>query len=149
MADETTSRRSLLRGVALATVAAAAGFVVARTSGLANAKAATTGANNYGPTPSNGRNLGPVSEVPQNGGIVLAADKVVLVREPDGALRAFSAVCTHQGCIVASVQHGIIQCPCHGSQYSAETGAVVHGPATLPLAPVPIAVQDNYVYTRA
>ncbi len=133
----------------MALVAAAAGFVTARASGLAKARAATTGANNYGPAPSTGRNLGPVSEVPQNGGVVLTADKIVLVHEADGSLMAFSAVCTHQGCIVASVQHGIIQCPCHGSQYSAVTGAVVHGPAPRPLARIPIVVQDSYIYTSA
>lgn len=43
-------------------------------------------------------------------------------------------VCTHLGCVVPwSAATNKFQCPCHGSQYSPE-GAVVRGPAPLPLA---------------
>jgi cytochrome b6-f complex iron-sulfur subunit len=43
-------------------------------------------------------------------------------------------VCTHLGCVVPwSAAANKFQCPCHGSQYSPE-GAVVRGPAPLPLA---------------
>jgi len=147
--DEATSRRSVLRGLAVTTVAGVAGYVVARTSGLTKPKAPTTGANGYGPSASPGRYLVPYSEVPANGGLILAADKIVLVREPDGVLKGFSAVCTHQGCTVAMVQHGIISCPCHGSEFSTLTGDVVQGPATRPLPPVAVVVRHNYVYTTA
>ncbi len=61
-----------------------ASYVVARSSGLAKPKAATTGANGYGPTSSPGRYLVPLREIPANGALILAADKIVLVREPDG-----------------------------------------------------------------
>lgn len=45
-----------------------------------------------------------------------------------------NAVCTHLGCVVPwSAATNKFQCPCHGSQY-APTGAVVRGPAPLPLA---------------
>lgn len=47
---------------------------------------------------------------------------------------ALNAVCTHLGCVVPWVPaENKFKCPCHGSQY-APTGAVVRGPAPLPLA---------------
>lgn len=47
---------------------------------------------------------------------------------------ALNAVCTHLGCVVPWVPaENKFKCPCHGSQY-APTGAVIRGPAPLPLA---------------
>jgi len=47
---------------------------------------------------------------------------------------ALNAVCTHLGCVVPwSAANNKFMCPCHGSQYSPD-GAVVRGPAPLPLA---------------
>jgi cytochrome b6-f complex iron-sulfur subunit len=47
---------------------------------------------------------------------------------------ALNAVCTHLGCVVPwNRAENKFKCPCHGSQYS-KTGAVVRGPAPLPLA---------------
>jgi cytochrome b6-f complex iron-sulfur subunit len=46
---------------------------------------------------------------------------------------ALSSVCTHLGCTVGyNYTANNIQCPCHGSVY-ATSGAVVNGPAPLPL----------------
>jgi cytochrome b6-f complex iron-sulfur subunit len=44
-----------------------------------------------------------------------------------------SLLCTHLGCVVG-VADGRLHCPCHGSDFAA-TGAVVKGPAKLPLPP--------------
>ncbi len=147
MLETNISRRSLLRGVLLSSIAGVAGYVVARNSVLGQPRTLSSGANGYGPATSGGRYLVPVSEVPPKGGLILPADKVVLVREHNGVLRAFSAVCTHQGCTVNSIADGIITCPCHGSQYSAVNGAVVRGPAPRPLPTLAIVVRDNDVYT--
>jgi thiosulfate dehydrogenase [quinone] large subunit len=57
----------------------------------------------------------------------------IVVRLADGRLVAHSAVCTHAGCTVA-YQGGQIVCPCHGSRFDAQTGAVITGPAVTPLA---------------
>lgn len=56
----------------------------------------------------------------------------VVVRERNGALAAHSAVCTHAGCTVGYSQ-GALVCPCHGSVFSPQTGAVEQGPATVAL----------------
>jgi nitrite reductase/ring-hydroxylating ferredoxin subunit len=47
---------------------------------------------------------------------------VVVTQPTAGEYKAFTAVCTHMQCIVGSVANNVIQCPCHGSQYSAKTG---------------------------
>lgn len=74
------------------------------------------------------------ADVPVGGGAVLAGAKVVVTQPAKGDFKAFTAVCTHQGCLVNKVADGKIQCPCHGSMYSVEDGSVVAGPAPSPLA---------------
>jgi Rieske Fe-S protein len=37
-------------------------------------------------------------------------------------------------------------CPCHGSKFNVETGAVLNGPAQQPLAEVPVTVSGGQVY---
>jgi Rieske Fe-S protein len=46
---------------------------------------------------------------------------------------------------VSEVTNNEILCPCHGSLFSAEDGAVITGPATTGLAPVTVSVADNQV----
>ena len=49
--------------------------------------------------------------------------------QPTRAVKAFTAVCTHQGCTVGMVEDGMIGCPCHGSTFDIATdGSVRHGP---------------------
>lgn len=66
----------------------------------------------------------------------LKGDATYLIVKDDGSLESYglNAVCTHLGCVVPwSAANNKFMCPCHGSQY-APTGAVVRGPAPLPLA---------------
>jgi Rieske Fe-S protein len=148
MSEPLVSRRSVLRGAVVTAVAGVVGYVFATNSSEARTARGTTAANAYGPTASrSGRLLAEVSQIPVQGGIVLSAAKVVLSRSPSGDVRGFSAICTHQGCTVGSVQGGQILCPCHGSRFDAQTGAVISGPARLPLTPVPVVVQNGGVYT--
>lgn len=57
-----------------------------------------------------------------------------LIRFADLFFLTLFTVCTHLGCVVPwSAATNKFMCPCHGSQY-APTGAVVRGPAPLPLA---------------
>jgi Rieske Fe-S protein len=50
------------------------------------------------------------------------------------------------GCIVNQVSNGTIDCPCHGSQYNITTGAVVAGPAPLPLPAAPFKVIGGSIF---
>jgi Rieske Fe-S protein len=83
------------------------------------------------------------ADVPVGGGMVVEALKVVVTQPTDGDYKAFSAVCTHQGCLVDSVENGVIGCPCHGSQFDIATGDVVQGPATKPLPEKQVTVSDG------
>jgi Rieske Fe-S protein len=144
------TRRSVLRGFAMTGVAGVAGYLVARNSGVASAKPVGTAANGYGYRPARSdspRLLAPLAKVPPaGGGLILQADHVVLVRGANGDVHGLSATCTHQGCTVASVAAGRITCPCHGSSFDAGTGAVLSGPATRALSPVPVTVRAGNVY---
>ncbi|MGA8047807.1 MAG: Rieske (2Fe-2S) protein [Dermatophilaceae bacterium] len=70
-----------------------------------------------------------MGDVPVGGGLVVQAEQVVITQPSEGQFKAFSAVCPHQGCLVADVRDGEIVCPCHGSRFTVDTGDVVGGPA--------------------
>lgn len=69
----------------------------------------------------------------------------ILIRDSSGNLKAFSAVCTHAGCTVG-YEGGIIVCPCHGGEYSAETGEVIAGPPPSGLAPKKVLETGGQIY---
>ena len=70
----------------------------------------------------------------------------VLVRLENGELAAYSAVCTHQACVVA-YKDGKLACPCHGSVFDPSKGAaVLNGPANRPLPEVKIEVKGGEVF---
>ena len=77
--------------------------------------------------------LGAASEIPVGGGKIYTAAKVVVTQPARGQYQAFSAICTHVGCIMSAVTNGTIDCPCHGSQFKITNGAVITGPAPSPL----------------
>jgi Rieske Fe-S protein len=92
-----------------------------------------------------GEVLGPVDQVAVGSGVVYDGPKVVVTQPAQGDVRGFTAVCPHQGCLVSEVTNNEILCPCHGSLFSAEDGAVLVGPATTGLAPVDVTVVDDQV----
>ncbi|WP_406831001.1 Rieske (2Fe-2S) protein [Pedococcus sp. KACC 23699] len=81
--------------------------------------------------------------IPVGGGKIFADQKVVVTQPTSGEFKAFSAVCTHQSCIVADVSDGTINCACHGSKFDITTGAVKNGPASSPLPEKKITVSGN------
>lgn len=99
------------------------------------------------PTAQAGEDLGPASDVPVGGGTIYADQKIVVTQPEQGEFKGFSAVCTHQGCLVASVDGGTINCTCHGSKFSIDDGSVVNGPATSPLGSVAVTDKDGQITT--
>jgi Rieske Fe-S protein len=90
-----------------------------------------------------GAALAKTSEIPVGGGKIFQSEKVVVTQPTAGQFKAFTAVCTHQGCTVASVSGGTINCACHGSKYSVADGSVKNGPAPSPLAAKKITVTGD------
>ena len=83
------------------------------------------------------------------GGCLVVPDAKVVVTQPtEGDFKAFTAVCTHQGCLVETSSDGEIPCPCHASRFSIEDGSPLSGPATAALAAVEITVDGDSI-TRA
>jgi Rieske Fe-S protein len=90
--------------------------------------------------------LAATSDIPVGSGMIFPAPQVVVTQPTAGEFKAFSAVCTHMGCIVNQASTGTIDCPCHGSQYSIATGDVVTGPAPRPLPAKQIKVSGGSVF---
>ncbi|MEU9184441.1 Rieske (2Fe-2S) protein [Streptomyces sp. NPDC048484] len=80
-----------------------------------------------------GKKLTKTGDVPVGGGKIFKDEKVVVTQPEKGDFKAFSAVCTHRGCIVAKVSDGTIDCKCHGSKFRVADGSVADGPAPKPL----------------
>ncbi|MFI6603108.1 Rieske (2Fe-2S) protein [Nonomuraea sp. NPDC050536] len=136
MGDELKSRRAVIAGVGA--------------GGLTLALAACGGNNTDSGTSATvaeapGGGLGKASEIPVGGGKVFAGQKVVVTQPKSGEFKAFTAVCTHQGCTVATVADGTINCPCHGSKYNIADGSVAKGPANKPLAEKQIKVSGDEI----
>ncbi|MFD6435136.1 Rieske (2Fe-2S) protein, partial [Streptomyces venezuelae] len=98
-----------------------------------------------GGKPPAGPELAKTADVPVGGGTVVKDKKVVVTQPESGTFKAFSAVCTHSGCLVAEVADGTINCPCHGSKYRVADASVADGPAPRPLAEEKITVTGNSI----
>jgi len=115
--------------------------------------APSAGATQGGSTPGQERThgaergsvLGAAREIPLGGGMIFTAARVVVTQPARGQYRAFSAVCTHVGCILNQVIGGTIDCPCHGSKFAITSGAVVAGPASMPLPKKQIEIVDGLI----
>jgi Rieske Fe-S protein len=146
----TSSRRAMLAGAGAACVAALSGCATYNANtGLAGAPPAQSSTGNGNGNGSGNGNasgvLASTSDVPVGGGTILTDKKIVITQPHAGTFDAFTAVCTHEGCIVTTVSGGTINCPCHGSKFSIANGSVVNGPAAAPLAPVSIKVQGTSI----
>ncbi len=86
----------------------------------------------------------PTSDIPVGGGKIYPDQKVVITQPSAGTFKAFSAVCTHQGCVVGAVTT-TINCPCHGSMFAIADGSVVNGPATAPLPSLTASVSGSEI----
>ncbi|MGW2641449.1 Rieske (2Fe-2S) protein [Streptomyces sp. NPDC001348] len=94
---------------------------------------------------SSGQEPMSTGDIPVGGGKVFTDRKIVVTQPTKGEFKAFSAICTHQGCTVNQVVDGKIDCPCHGSQFEITDGSVVRGPATTPLPAKSITVDGKSI----
>ncbi|MER6425952.1 Rieske (2Fe-2S) protein [Streptomyces sp. NPDC001137] len=94
---------------------------------------------------SGGQELAKTSEIPVGGGKIFKDEKVVVTQPKKDEFKAFSAICTHQGCTVGSIADGIIHCPCHKSEFRITDGSVAGGPAPKPLPAEQIKVEGNSI----
>lgn len=96
--------------------------------------------------PALGGDIAALADVPVGGSIDATIDgEPALVAQPTaGQVVAFSAICTHQQCVVAAAGDEF-HCPCHGSMYDAATGDVIQGPALEPLTPIAVAVSGDRI----
>jgi Rieske Fe-S protein len=94
---------------------------------------ATTGTGGSGGGAAAGNSV-KKADVPVGGGVIMANANFVVTQPTAGTYKAFSNVCTHQGCPVSEITNGAIVCTCHGSLFSVKDGSAISGPARRALA---------------
>jgi nitrite reductase/ring-hydroxylating ferredoxin subunit len=162
---ELRDRRSVLRCAAMVALAGASAPILAACGGGDDTGSAGTTGTSSAPTssapttatssapsssaPASGTVLGPTSDVPVGGGKVFTDAKVVVTQPTAGQYKGFSAVCTHQGNPIGSVESGQIVCPFHNSHFSITDGSPVSGPAQTALPAVNVAVQGTNIVQSA
>lgn len=138
MTDSSTRRTVLATGAAAAAAALAAGCSKYGNSNDSSGSSSVKA--------SGGQELAKTSDIPVGGGKILRAQKIVVTQPKKDEFKAFSAICTHQGCTVSAVASGTINCPCHGSKFDIADGSVAGGPAPKPLPAEQITVEGNSIH---
>jgi Rieske Fe-S protein len=96
-------------------------------------------------SPTVSASAGKLSTLAPNSGRVVpfGAEPALVIRLPNGELRAFNAICTHLSCTVQYRQdRGDIWCACHNGRYDLD-GRNVAGPPPRPLDVYQVAVKDD------
>lgn len=89
----------------------------------------------------------PRAQVPLGGAHFFSfrGQPAVLLQATPGSFTAFSAVCTHLGCIVQWLSdREEFLCPCHAGRFAAD-GRVLGGPPPRPLPSLPVTVAADHV----
>ena len=93
--------------------------------------------------------VGSVNDFPIGQGKVVPVNDrpVIIVNLEQGGLRAYSAICTHLGCIVEwDDSRQFILCPCHDGRFNALNGAIISGPQPAPLPELELAVENDAIF---
>ncbi|HEY6799671.1 MAG TPA: Rieske (2Fe-2S) protein [Agromyces sp.] len=96
--------------------------------------------------PALGDDIAGLADVPVGGSIdaTINGEPALIAQPTAGQVVAFSAICTHQQCVVAAAGDEF-HCPCHGSMFDAATGDVIQGPALEPLSSIQVAVSGDRI----
>jgi len=143
--SETTgdpSRRTVMSGI----VGVGLGVSLLAACGSESSGGSADGGGGSGDASASGT-LGTTSEVPV-GGAKIFKDKQVMVSQPSkGDFKAFSTICTHQGCAIKQLNAAQkeIECNCHHSKFSITDGSVKQGPANKPLSELKVAVSGEEI----
>ncbi|WP_432053985.1 Rieske (2Fe-2S) protein [Streptomyces sp. bgisy022] len=131
-ARSAASRRTVLRGVALAPVAGlgltACGGAEDKPTGLTEPV-----------------ELGAETEVAAGAARLYPDHNVVVSRTEDGTLAAYSTICTHARCPANKLDGTRLICPCHGSEFDVTTGKAMREPAVAPLDRLTVEVKDGTI----
>ena len=74
-------------------------------------------------------------------------DPAIAIRLADGAIVAYSSVCTHLSCTVLwNSADARIDCPCHNGMFDPLDGDVVAGPPPRPLPKIELVERQNGIY---
>jgi Rieske Fe-S protein len=113
-----------------------------------NGTSGSAGGASAAPTTAAGTEVAKLADIPVGGSVsTKIGDAPVLLAQPTaGKVVCFSAICTHQGCVVNAAS-AEFDCPCHGSRFEAATGKVIQGPAVNPLNPIAVTVSGGSVVT--
>lgn len=110
---------------------------------------ATTAAPTSAPTVQ-GTVIASVAEVPVGTAkkftVPNTTNTALLVHLENNNFKAFSNICTHQGCEVDyNAQANLFVCPCHGARFNAADGSVSRGPTRTPLAAYEVTAQNGSI----
>lgn len=133
MTDLDLTRRRALTGVVVGGLSlpalAACGGSSSTPAAQPPAASGTSGASSPASGGGGAPGLVAVADVPVGGGVILKDQNIVVTQPTKDTFEGFDATCTHQGCQLASVSDGTINCACHGSQFAITDGANVTGPS--------------------
>ena len=126
--SDTGSRRDLFRSFGLVALGGGSAAVLAACSGAGSAPSG-------GSSPAGGSSASAgltiaKSAVPNGSGMI--KNGFIVTQPAAGSFKAFSNICTHQGCPITDISGGTIMCNCHGSEFNLD-GSVKRGPAARPL----------------
>lgn len=74
-------------------------------------------------------------------------DRAIAIRLANGALVAYSSICTHLSCAVLwRAEHEELLCPCHNGRFEASSGEVLAGPPPRPLPVIDLEERSDGIF---
>lgn len=95
------------------------------------------------------KEVGREEDIPVGGSKKVIVDgSAILIIRTAKEFKAFSAICTHLGCVVGwDGQKHVMVCPCHGGVFDTD-GRVISGPPPRPLPAYPVSVVGGKILIK-